>query len=514
MANRTDYETFINIGGKVNSSLARSSRKACAILGQIRTAAFAAIGVTSFNAAFNAIKNGFSATIEAAKAEIEAQTKLEAILQNVKSLQASGPNAYKAAAQELVNLAGNLQKVGVIGDEITVSGFQQLATFQLSNKEISILSTGMTDLLAQQKGLNATQQDAVNIANMIGKAMMGNVGSLSRVGITFTEAEKAMIKTGNSMQKAAAIAQVLKNNVGGVNKAMAQTDQGRIQQVANLWSDMSERIGMQLLPYLAKLADLGIKYLPMVESSLVSLINLTASFSRGIYNFGNFILQNGDAIIALVSGVATTAIIMNYNSLAWAALGLGLKMGTFTTAVWASVKAIAAQTMALMANPWTWVAIGVGAVVAGVVLLIKNFDLVKAKAIEVWQKLTPLFEVIKKIMMATPIGFAFNAAKTIGDKIKPAKNELGTNYFKGSGGITKVGERGPELVGMGKGAKILSNRKSQEFLNTGAPGVNVNITINGNADAATISNAARQAFLDFERQYNALISRRSRLGYV
>lgn len=70
--------------------------------------------------------------------------------------------------------------------------------------------------------MNATQQDAVGIANMIGKAMTGQVTAMSRVGITMTEAEQEIIKNGDAMTKAATIAKVLQNNVGGVNAALAK----------------------------------------------------------------------------------------------------------------------------------------------------------------------------------------------------------------------------------------------------------------------------------------------------
>jgi SLT domain proteins len=45
----------------------------------------------------------------------------------------------------------------------------------------------------------------------------------------------------------------------------------------------------------------------------------------------------------------------------------------------------------------------------------------------------------------------------------PGKNALGTNYW--SGGLSWVGEVGPELIELPKGAKVHSNRESMEMLN-------------------------------------------------
>ena len=196
--------------------------------GFAQVAKTAAIGVGAVSAAAAAgLTALFSGSTELAKAQIEAETKLEAVLGNVASIQARGAGAAAQAKEKLMGVASELQQIGVIGDEVTLAGMQQLATFQLSEKEITTLAGGMTDLLAQQKGLNASQEDAVAIGNMIGKVMQGQTSALSRVGITFTEAQEQALKMGNAEQRAAVLAEILQQNVGGVNAALAQTDQGK-----------------------------------------------------------------------------------------------------------------------------------------------------------------------------------------------------------------------------------------------------------------------------------------------
>lgn len=75
----------------------------------------------------------------------------------------------------------------------------------------------MNDLVAQQRGFNASQGDATSIANLFGKAMQGQTSALRRVGITFTAAEEAALKTGDEYQRAAALAEIVTNNVGHMN---------------------------------------------------------------------------------------------------------------------------------------------------------------------------------------------------------------------------------------------------------------------------------------------------------
>lgn len=228
-------------------------------------------GVVTAVVGVEKVKSFIDDSTEKAKESVDAETKLEAVLKNVHSLQAKSPLAYKQAKEQLLGVSANLQKVGVIEDDTITAGMQQLATFQLSNKEITTLSGGMTDLLAQQKGLNATSGDAVTIANMIGKAMSGNVGALSRVGISFTKAQAQAIKTGNATQRAATIAEVLKDNVGGVNKALAQTDQGKIQQATNAWGDMKEEIGKVVLQIKGQFAGYVMAHIPQISKLLIGL---------------------------------------------------------------------------------------------------------------------------------------------------------------------------------------------------------------------------------------------------
>ena len=83
----------------------------------------------------------------------------------------------------------------------------------------------------------------MNVANMIGKVMMGNVGALQRVGISLDDYQKEIIKVGTADERAAMIAEVLAQNVGGVNEAMRKTDAGQAAAIMNDYGDMQEEVG-------------------------------------------------------------------------------------------------------------------------------------------------------------------------------------------------------------------------------------------------------------------------------
>lgn len=151
--------------------------------------------------------------------------------------------ATDETVQSVKDYASALQEQGVVGDEVQLAAAQQAATFLTQAKNLKTLMPAMNNLLVQQHGLNSTASDAVSIGNMFGKVMQGQTSALRRVGITFSAAEENMLKYGDESQRAAALAQVITNNVGEMNSALAQTSAGKQQQLANTYGDIREQLG-------------------------------------------------------------------------------------------------------------------------------------------------------------------------------------------------------------------------------------------------------------------------------
>lgn len=173
---------------------------------------------------------------QAGRAQAEAETKLAQVMRNTMG----------AASDELDTireLAAAQQKIGVIGDEIQIAGAQELARNVTQFSTLEKLIPVMNDLTAQQQGYNATQEGAVGNARMLGRALQGNIMLLERSGYQFTEAQKRVMKTGDEAQKAAVLAEVLSQKVGGVNEALANTPEGRVVQLGNAYGDLQERLG-------------------------------------------------------------------------------------------------------------------------------------------------------------------------------------------------------------------------------------------------------------------------------
>lgn len=199
---------------------------------------FAALstGLDSLNRSISGIQAKIKELSDAYAVQETAERKLETVMRQRMA-------ASDAEIDSIKKLASAQQEIGIIGDEVQLSGAQQVATFLKEKSSLDTLLPAMNNLLAQQKGLNATTQDAVQIGNLMGKAMQGQTGALTRVGITFTAAQEQVMKFGTESERAAMLAQIITDNVGNMNQQLAQTDSGKQKQLENKLGDIKERLG-------------------------------------------------------------------------------------------------------------------------------------------------------------------------------------------------------------------------------------------------------------------------------
>lgn len=255
-------------------------------LGGIKSKLMGMVGLAAAAFSVGAVVQFGKACLEASAAQTEAETKLETIMK-----QRMGSTDKQI--QKIKDLTAAQQKQGVIGDEVQLAGAQQLATFMKQEKSLDTLIPAMNNLAAQQKGVNATSGDMVSIANLMGKAMNGNVGALKRVGITFTDAQAEVLKYGTEEEKAAMLAQVITDNVGDMNTKLAETDAGKIQQAKNAFGDMKEEIGAKLLPVLAELAEKLLPIIDAISKFLEDAGNPDTEIGAAFQDLGDFVTQCG-----------------------------------------------------------------------------------------------------------------------------------------------------------------------------------------------------------------------------
>lgn len=226
-----------NINSQIKNGTSAVASGASSMFGSVLKANLMTSAIT---AGISLVKNFFSQLTSGAqdayRVQLEAELKLETVMrQRMK--------ATDEEIQKVKDLASELQGIGIIGDEVSLSGMQQLATFATQTETIETLMPALQNLLAQQKGYNATAGDAVNIGNLMGKVLQGQTSALTRVGITFSEAQEEILKYGTESEKAATLAQVITDNVGNMNEALANTEYGKQVQLSNTIGDIKEKVG-------------------------------------------------------------------------------------------------------------------------------------------------------------------------------------------------------------------------------------------------------------------------------
>ena len=245
----------------------------------------------------DAVINFGQQCIETFKSVEQNSAKLTQIMQN-------RMNASKGDIDEINNLMSKQSQTGVISTNAQRGGAQQLATFLKSKNALKELIPAMNDLGAQQKGVNATSEDMVNYGNMIGKVMQGQTGALKRVGISFDESEEKAMKYGSEEQRAAALAKVLENNVGGVNKKLGQTDTGKMAIAQHQIDGLKAKIGEQLLPVVGRISGAMVTFMLNCQKAAPAIKMVAAAIGAIVAVFAvQELLSNIGSIKSAVTGL-------------------------------------------------------------------------------------------------------------------------------------------------------------------------------------------------------------------
>lgn len=274
--------------------------------------------------------------------QLVAETQIETIMRQRMA-------ATDEQIQSIKNLCSAQQELGVIGDEVQLSGAQQMATFLQNKRSLDVLIPAMNNLVAQQNGLNATNQDAVSIGNMMGKAMQGQVEVLQRVGITFDESQKKVLQYGTESERAAMLAKVITQNVGDMNAELAKTDAGKQKQLENTLGDIKEQMGalvQGIAPYVTMASQITITITGVVKlttalyaaikafSTLTVVTEATSRAKVGMTAVVRVLTAtiHGEAVGATTAAVATRALGVAVKSLL-ISTGVGIAIVALTEAI-------------------------------------------------------------------------------------------------------------------------------------------------------------------------------------
>lgn len=423
--------------------------------GMKSVAKWAAIGFGALTAAAGVF---IKQSIDAAKDKLKADKLLETNLMKQ-------ANFKKEHIQMLKDEASALQDVGVVGDDVAVAGAGQLAIYKLKAEQIKTILPIIDDMVAKEKGFNGTQEDAIAMADVFGKAVEGKTKGLVKYGVSLTDAEEKLFKTMKREQRAEFLNKKLTAAIGGTNKALRETDEGKIVAAKGAWGDMQAELGKKLMPKLGAIAEWFHSKIPAIQDFILSLADkveelvtraepyitqikdmfgkifekvkpaleetwqILSNAGTIAIDIAQNIINNWDRISPIVYTIvgAITAYniamtIRNNKELIYAGIikskmaldtAQALLTGQLTIKQWA-------LNVAMKANPIGLVITTIALLVGGIWLLCKNWDLVKTKVKEFWARLenNPLGKMFKWFLRLTfPIILLIENFSTIKEKV-------------------------------------------------------------------------------------------------
>lgn len=184
--------------------------------------------------------------------------------------------------KSLLGLNKTLGQTGVVSGGTLKAAQAQLGTFALTADQVKTLTPALADMIANSKGYNATAQDGVQIANLLGKVMTGSATALSKYGVTMTDAQKKVLQEGSASEKAAMAAQVLEANFGGINKALANTPQGKMTVLQHEIAGLKTSVGNDLIAAFGGVGGAVIKMVQAVEPLITAFFDKVAALAEKI----------------------------------------------------------------------------------------------------------------------------------------------------------------------------------------------------------------------------------------
>lgn len=173
-------------------------------------------------------------SFQLATVQEQAVKKLEGVL-------AATGNAAGFSSTELQKMASDLQSVTNFGDEVTISAMGILATFKEIRGDV------FQEAIASAQDMSSVMgQDLKSSVTQVGKALNDptkGLAALSRVGVSFTQQQKDMVKqlqqSGDTLGAQRVILDELKGEFGGAATAMVDP----FTQFKNSLGDALEFVG-------------------------------------------------------------------------------------------------------------------------------------------------------------------------------------------------------------------------------------------------------------------------------
>jgi len=281
--------------------------------------------------------------------------------------------------------AESLERLTGAERETVTEGQNMLLTFKnIKGKQFDEATRAALDMgVAMNKG-SLVGLDLQDTSIKLGKALndpIKGISTLSRVGVTFTEQQKAQIKTmveaGNVTGAQKVILRELRSEFGGAAKAAGMSTEGMAAKIRNSFGNIAEKVMSGTLPMLQKvmtwvndkvlpamvrlgdwLKGPGAVHLQRFGDGIRTLIGVFASVVK-------WIIRNRDVLstLAVMLGVAVTA----WKLYIFYTVGIPKIMAAARASIIAATAAVKALNLAMRANVIGIVITAIAALVAGLI---------------------------------------------------------------------------------------------------------------------------------------------------
>lgn len=418
-----------------------SAQKTLADFGKKAVVAGAAVGAGL--AAFVSIGLRDAADAEAKIAQMDAVLK-------------STGSTAGMTRESLLELAEGFEKNTKFSAENALEAQNLLLTFTQIGKDTFPRATKAAADMATAMGTDMAGQSIA-----LGKALndpIAGIASLTRVGVQFTDEQKntitALMEVGDVAGAQAVILSELETQFGGSAEAAGSTFAGQMIILKNQFGAVAEELAVTLMPYL-------LTFMEWISTNMPTFKQIASDVFTAVGDAIKWVADNANWLIPILAGVLG-------GFLALKIIGVVSAMIAIFNAVLAAASAAGGIfNLVMLANPLTWVVLGVVALIAAIVALVMNFDKVKTAATDLWDKIKDVFGKIRDFVKGVFDGFK-NFIKMPKFEVKGSLNPLKwmseglpklsvkwnadggifdrPTIFSTPYGLQGVGEAGPEAI--------------------------------------------------------------------
>lgn len=398
--------------------------------------------VTSMVAAYmslSKVKGLVTDSLSAADTQIDAQIQLKTVMSNMGTL-----DYY----DDVLTKASEIQSKGIYGDEAMIAGAGELSTYFSDGEAIlSMMDTLSNYAMGMSGGGELDTTAMVDYATGIGKIMSGSYDAMTKKGFEFSDGQKAIIEgtatqaqiveelgaeylgLSQDMQAAAVIGNVIDEGWAGLYETMSSTPRAQLISLNNTLGDIKETVGAGIYPAILNFASVVSTKFPQINAAAMGLasvlgiiITILTGLVSGALAFGTAVVDNWSWIEPIVWGVVaalvayggylgiTSALEAAHNislglsavqAYAAAAANKALSVSEREKAM-ADAAATASQygfNAALLACPVTWVVVGIIALIAAVVAVIRYLGIFGAKSTSVFGTFMGVLNVVKQFFL-------------------------------------------------------------------------------------------------------------------